>query len=269
MFLILWRFSGKCSRRILRTVYDSVPGTFCTTHSAVKSFGTRIMTTIIFEPMATINGSVEVTVQYMTEAAKWINTLVQKAQQNKIGLLPFQFDLCIAVGEPGPEDNGISEMENGQKVDDENGDDHSDNEDLEEEEEEYVDYIGNIEQKLKNNKLKYSKKEISLKSGVGRVFHDLFQQFLQENPEQNPRDTFSYLNSKRLISMIDRRHQKVKVAEATDSIFMYEPPVNSQIIPANAVPEWYLASSRVCLLPALDVCSRYIPRTASNHKFVF
>ena len=30
---------------------------------------------------------------------------------------------------------------------------------------------------------------------------------------------------------------------------MYEPPENARIIPNNAVPEWYIGASRMCLLP--------------------
>ena len=231
------------------------------THSAVKSFFARIMPKLMFTPMSVINGSLETTVVYMVQAAEWISNLLLTAAKQQIALTPFQFDLCFAVGEPMTMDVMVDD-----DADDDDDDDTGAPDD--EKDNDYVDYIGNIGDKLKNNKLKTSKQQIKGRNAtrIGRVFDDLYKQFLEENPEDNPRDKYSYLQSKRIISMVDRRHQNENPEQA-DDVFMYEPPADAQIIPKNAPPEWFVASSRQCLLPGLDVCSLYIPRTASNHKF--
>merc|ERR1712130_199145 len=52
------------------------------------------------------------------------------------------------------------------------------------------------------------------------------------------------MGKSRVISFIDRRDKTKK-----DSIFTYVPPINCRNIPNNAVDEWYLNSSKTCLLP--------------------
>ena len=239
--------------------------------SAVKSFFARIMPKLMFTPMTVINGSLETTVVYMVQAAEWIYNLVQTSNKESTVLTPFQFDLCFAVGEPKTMDEMVGDEDPDDSDDDDNDDNNGDL-GAGDNDQNYVDYIGNIEEKLKNNEMKNAKKEIAAKNagirdGMGRVFDDLYKQYLEENPDENAKDKWSYLQSKRLVTMIDRRHQDKKTTkenpELKDSIFMYEPPADSRIVPTNAVPEWFVASSRQCLLPGLDVCSRFIPGTVS------
>merc|ERR1712154_594353 len=72
--------------------------------AAVKSYFARIMPKLMFTPMCTINGSLGTTVQYMVHATEWIGNLVKTAKKESTVLTPFQFDLCIAVGEPQTKD---------------------------------------------------------------------------------------------------------------------------------------------------------------------
>ena len=234
-------------------------------NSAVKSFFARIMPKLFFTSMTKINGSIQYTVEYVVRAAEWIKNLLETRGGGSADICPFQFDLCIAVGEPeqcddmvGDEDDD-SDRENDDDANDGGGDDDS--------EQEFPDYIGDIGHKLKNNELKNTKKVIAAKIGMNRFFDDLFDQFLEDNKIRK-KNQFSYLHSKRLISMVDRRGQSKGLDEKLmDDVYMYEPPLDSLNIPKNAVPEWYIASSRICLLPGLDVCSRYIPGTFFHFVF--
>jgi len=211
---------------------------------AVQSFFKRIMPKLMFIPICTINGSLEVTVQYMVSATEWINNLLLTATKNTVSLTPFQFDLCFAVGEPNSESQDAEPDES----DDEEDDDDDDNKD----DYEYFDFIGNIDQKLKANKLENAKMSMSTKQGVGRVFDDLYKKFKEKN-DKDEKDKVSYLQSKRIISMIDRRVQaKDPNPESEDTIYMYEPPKNAQNIPKQAVPEWFISSARTSLLPDIE-----------------
>ena len=205
-----------------------------------------MMPQMLLNASTTINGSIEVIVQYMVQAAEWVDNVLKQSNEETV---PFQFDFCFAFGEPFERDNDSHDQ----------SDDDDDDEDTKEPESTvYVNYVGNIEAKLKNNELKYSKKEINPKDGMEQMFGDIFQQFLNENKLKQ----HSYLRSKRLISMVDQRNQN------NDTLFMYEPPDEFRDIPSGSdtVPEWFLASLKMCLLPGLDVCSRYVPGTDSLSK---
>merc|ERR1712156_24841 len=53
--------------------------------------------------------------------------------------------------------------------------------------------------------------------------------------------------------MVDRRKQQKELnPELKDDVFMYEPPADCGSVPKAAVPEWFVSSSRQCLLPGLD-----------------
>lgn len=230
----------------------------------MSSFFKRIMPKLMFTPMSVINGSLEYTVEYLVQAAEWISNLLQTTSGGTAVLTPFQFDLCIAVGEPKPCDDMVGDD------DQDNNDDDDDEDNNDDEKQDYVDYIGDIGAKLGNNKLKNTKKEIAAKAGMDRVFDDLYKDFLAQNKEQDITDKKSYLHSKRLIAMVDRRKQAKEVnPELTDDVFMYEPPADSLMVPRDAVPEWFVASSRTCLLPGLNVCSPYMFPEHSGNSFKF
>ena len=270
----------KLSETLFRTYSEkqnwNIPHCFVLTHSvpstlssAVKSFFARIMPKLMFTQMTVINGSIQYTVEYLVRAAEWINNLLETSGSGKMTLVPFQFDLCIAVGEPKQCDDMVDSTE----ADDPDGDDDDDDDDDadanadDDTDQKFEDYIGDIGAKLENNKLKNVKKEIAAKMGMGRFFDDLYKQFLDENKiKEQDQNRFSYLHSKRLVSMVDRRKQQKELnPELKDDVFMYEPPADCGSVPKAAVPEWFVSSSRQCLLPGLDVCSRYIPGTVSDH----
>jgi len=210
---------------------------------AVKSFFARVMPKLLFTPMRKINGSLDVTVQYMAAATEWIRNLLQTTKKNTIALCPFQFDLCFAVGNPLVLDDQF-------EADDD--DDDPNDKDESKEDDQYVDYIGQIEDKLKANELansKMKKPAEQARDGVGRVFLDLYKQFLQEN-ERQPQDdnNFSNLHRRRMVAMVDRRAQN---EQSDDPIFLYDPPEDALTVPQQPVPEWFVTSSRMSLLPDL------------------
>lgn len=210
---------------------------------AVKSFFKRIMPKLIFNPIYTINGSLEVTVRYILSATEWINNQLLKARLNTKSLTPFQFDLCIAVGEPHSESKDV-------EVDDDDDPDDDDDDENKEDDEKFVDFIGNIDQKLEANKLKNVKTKEAMTQPAARIFDDLYKELKVEKNENNK---VSYLQSKRMIALVDRRDQAMKPQnESEDTIYMYEPPENAKHIPKLAVPEWFVSSARTTLLPDLE-----------------
>eukprot|EP01084_Bolivina_argentea_P039967 73846_1 len=102
----------------------------------------------------------------------------------------------------------------------------------------FFDCIGDIKEKLLRNKLKYVATNININEID--IFHNTFDELRQQMSEKD------YPFRKRMISFIDRRRLQ------NDTIFMYEPPENARYIPNNAVPEWYLSSSRTCILPNIN-----------------
>ena len=95
-----------------------------------------------------------------------------------------------------------------------------------------------------------------VQNGLARVFDNLYKQFSEDNDEPEHVDKVSYLQSKRLIAMVDRREQAKGIdSDVSDTIFMYDPPEDCRHFPkVDPVPEWFMASSRTCLLPCLNVC---------------
>ena len=91
--------------------------------------------------------------QYMASATEWVYNLVKTAKKDTIGLTPFQFDLCFAVGEPLRMDNDVDANDEDDDSDDE--DQGGADEDV------FVDYIGDIGAKLEKNELKRTNMKVS------------------------------------------------------------------------------------------------------------
>merc|ERR1712217_974937 len=126
----------------------------------------------------------------MTEATVFVQSLIKTNM-----VCPFQFDMVIAMGEP---------TKAPVKEEDDNDDDDDDDDDDEEKESEdletFYDKIGDIESKLKTNKLNNAKAPCKIAEAVQsrRIFGDLYAQFLDQNKLQNVDDKVSYLRNKRI-----------------------------------------------------------------------
>merc|ERR1719295_637166 len=172
------------------------------------------------------------TARYFESAFNFVSKRMKKA-------LPFQFDVSI-VAEGAPERVLLGD----DSSDDESDDDSDDDSDDEGDDEYHVgtsemghDYVDDIEQRLKDHKLPYRvlKDQESDSKSDGNVFDGLYDEFGGK----------LVIPQKRIISFVDCRKEK-------DDIYMFEAPKNCRDIPANARDEWYLNSSRTCLLPGND-----------------
>ena len=224
--------------------------------SAISIYHKRIVPILDFvSPVMLINNSLEEAIQYMAAAIDFVHNQLARSTNNHPGVCPFQFDMIIATGKP------ITRLQNDQYAhnhDDDDDDidevnaDESKTADTEVPESYGKDPIGNIEDKLKTNGLKYSKYNASKTDPAypQREFKQkLFNQFQKDNgiTETNQR---SYLKHKRLIALVDQKQNMQK--KQSVPLYMYEPPENSRDIPRNALPEWYFGSSKLCLLPGLN-----------------
>jgi len=97
--------------------------------------------------------------------------------------------------------------------------------------------------------LKYKLSEEDL-TKQARIFGNLYNNFASDNKLEEKDEKTDYLHKKRLIVFIDRR--KAKIDDEKSTVYMYEPPENCRIVPDNAVPEWYISSSRTCILPDVE-----------------
>ena len=217
--------------------------------SAVLSFGHRFMSKLQFNSMKLIQDSMEQTLLYMLNAVTFITNLTSTASKVKQGICPFQLDVCIASGKPAiRQQGGIQGVHDDLESDDDSEDDDDDDDDDDNKgSQRYVDYVGDIENKLKVNKLRYEEGENAPSDdgrSQGRMFANLYKKLEGEAAKS---DT-EYFYRKRLVVMVDRRSSKMD-GKAADKLWMYEPPANCFEIPEDVVPEWYISSSRTSLLP--------------------
>merc|ERR1712130_1079828 len=89
-----------------------------------------------------------------------------------------------------------------------------------------------------------------------RVFNGLFNELKNKKypalDEQTTRQRMQYPHCQRVIGLVDRRKYKILDKQDKDPVYLYEPPSNCRNIPSDAVNEWYLNSSRTCLLPNME-----------------
>eukprot|EP01084_Bolivina_argentea_P311986 540099_1 len=141
----------------------------------------------------TINDSLEITVQFIYSSIHFISNLVASNS-------PFQIDMCIAVGAPVVFEN----------IYDYDSDDDDDDDDINDDDVggdfgcDFVDCIGNIEDKLKQNSLKY-KFSVQQLTKEARMFDDVYNDFVDEHKLEGKDDKTEYLHQKRLIAFVDRR----------------------------------------------------------------
>eukprot|EP01084_Bolivina_argentea_P313600 543082_1 len=212
-----------------------------------------------------INDSIEITIKYIDASIKFIDELITNAKNNDEILYPFQMDFCIGFGAPvvGSNFDVIGDIQ--KKLDKNNL--------TYESKRKYNPYLNKHKQlqfihayfkscfgNIKNEILPDGIANI-IKSYYGnmkllrlswKTFDNLFQQFKKHNPlktydtKNNNQECFHYFHRKRFIIFIDHRNQN---GDNTDDIFMYYPPKNCVDIPKDAVPEWFMDASQICILP--------------------
>merc|ERR1712228_697917 len=177
---------------------------------------------------------------------------------------PFQFDLCFALKQPKRVQNSmdppatpddpvtpnphelqsgfpnvsIAALKNNQEQKPVLKNNH------EQKEEPFVDSVGSIDEKLKKNGLKFAKIPANPLE-LGKVFQRTFIALFGKLKDQKNKIKSNYPHNERFMGLVDRRQYQMP----NDSVYLYEPPLNCRRIPNNAVSEWYLNSSRTCLLP--------------------
>ena len=161
-----------------------------------------------------------------------------------------------------------------EQIQNDDEDEDTDNE-PEYEKELFVDYIGDIDSKLKINKIHFQRQQCQPQHDGVRVFKQLLSEYRNEFGA-NDSDQKSYFHRKRLISMVDRRRNRKRNSlddlasdqidenniskkpnsklpkmpkREADMVYLYEAPEIAQNIPENALSEWYIGASRLCLLP--------------------
>eukprot|EP01084_Bolivina_argentea_P061570 112529_1 len=207
---------------------------------AVISFGKRCVPKLLFSNMMLINDSLQATVQLFNGSIQFI---VKKTATHKL-ICPFQIDMCIAVGAPAIIKNNVTAGGDSDSDDDDDDDIGGDGVD-DGLSGDFVDCIGAIEDKLKNNNLKYKFKTTSVNRN--RMFDDVCYDFVEKHELKGLDNKTEYLHKKRLIAFVDRREEK---DDKEFNIFMYEPPKDCRDMPKTSmVPEWCISASRTCLLP--------------------
>ena len=209
-----------------------------------------------FQPFRKINDSLHLITKYIEASIEFIADLLNEAGPERTMriLCPFQFDLCIACGKPKSKENKGTFKEDS---DDEDDDDKK--------EDQFCDIIGNIKEKLEKNKLKYKFKEMDTKNDdfdakqLQRIFTSLYNEF---KGKYDKKERY-YLHRKRMIGFVDRRmSRKVDEKEKKyfvhtndgdkDQIYLYDAPSVCRNIPNDAVSEWFMDSSKICLLPDME-----------------
>merc|ERR1719295_344801 len=91
----------------------------------------------------------------MDGAARFVSSMMKKAIYLQYGICPFQFDMVVAMGEAQRQDRDVK-VDVDDEDDDTDDDDESDDEKETEDDEPYTDFVGNVEDKLMANTLKYT-----------------------------------------------------------------------------------------------------------------
>eukprot|EP01084_Bolivina_argentea_P143597 252116_1 len=119
--------------------------------AAVQSFKKRVCPMLQFQPMRKINDSLNHITKYIESGFLFIANVFNEASDLKTtrAICPFQFDMCIISNKPKDAQVNVSASPNSDDDDDDDDENDSKLPDT------FVDCVGNIEKKLKVNKLKY------------------------------------------------------------------------------------------------------------------
>ena len=161
-----------------------------------------------------INDFMEDIIKYIDAACIFIKNLLKTED----GLTPFQMDVCVAVGK------SVAVFLD---------DDDDDDDDKKEDDSDYADCIGDFEQRIKANDLKYVKYEPN--DNERFTWRDLLHLFRERRKkvQSGQQTNVSYPHKKRLILFIDRRTKK-----NNENIYLYEPPQGPY---TRDIPDGYIA----------------------------
>eukprot|EP01083_Nonionella_stella_P097048 272811_1 len=190
------------------------------TNGALNSYFIRIVPRLILPSQYIIMDSLESTSRYIASSIQFMNNLAKDGTN-----LPFQLDLCIGYGKVERFDSGAN-------------DDEDDDDDEEEEKFEFQDVIGDIEGRLKSNKLAHVMRSIGPKERTERMFDATFKDLQKEVGGSFP-------NNKRFCTFIDRRTGDDKKSD----VYMWQSPENCRNIPNDHVPEWFFNASSTSIIP--------------------
>ena len=218
---------------------------------AVSSFSNRCCGKLMFNTMSKINDSVEIVINYLFVS----NGFCAKLVNEEYGTCPFLMEVIIHTGEPVFVDKDVGLITNEEEDEDDDDDDDDDAKEHDKDiAKKYTDYVGNVEEKLKANKLPYMKykRDANDKAEFSvRALGTLFREFIDKYKLKGAEDAFEYPHRQRFILFIDRRGCKGVPNDASDEIYLYCPPQGpyTREIPMNAVPEWGFGAARTCWLP--------------------
>ena len=202
--------------------------------SAIHKFGHRWVPMLNFSPVNLIDDSIERVTQYMVAAVTFVSNHVTTETTNGLSMCPFQFDVCVASGEP------TTRQYLGDFADDD--DDDADHDSDYNSDALFFDTFGDIQAKLEHNKLRYVQRSKMSMRGH-HVFDDLYKCFVAEHQVKE-----TFLHRRRMVALVDRRGPAKGRYQEYDA-WLFEPPADCAEIPDHAVPEWFLNASKTTLLP--------------------
>jgi len=204
--------------------------------AALKSFFARINPELMFKPSSLIVGDLENTCELLFSAMEFVANCAS-GKFSTSATCPFQFDACFAFQGSQDTSNTVGDVDN-----EDDDDDDDDDEEKGDGDKKGKDWFGDIQAKLKAEKLSNSMSKLTVEH---RGFIDPFKGFVSDNKMQ--KDNKGYPHRRRFCALIDGRK-----GEAEDILHFYEPPKNCDTFPnGEYVQLWYFDSSKTCILPDL------------------
>ena len=232
--MVKWRDKSK----YLRAINKEQKKMADTLASGVDTYLRRGCTSWDYGPskLAKIQDSIRDISYYILMMSNFVQQLI-----NSHNTTPFQIDFAIAINKVKTIKFGTSPV-----LDDLSDDSDPDSSDEDENDQKFVDNVGNVESKLKENKLPFytfeMEKDLSDIFGVTRLVDNAFNTFKEKM--KNPKD---YPQRKRFCMFIDRRQSDKK---KKDKLTIYDVPSTCNEIPSDNVPEWYFNASKTCIIPS-------------------
>ena len=193
----------------------------------LHSFEHKIFRKIMFPQLILIQDALEITCKYFAIAFGWIRNLFEAGKAKG----RFQIDLCLSYANTHILPKSVIELDD---ADEDDSDDDDDNEIQ-------PDLIGDIEDKLRHNNLKFQYDQIS--SINLHIAESKMMEMFDKHNEGNS------IDGQRLITWIDRR-DATYFDKALDDVYLYTPPKEYACLPDKEIPEvWFHMMSKQSLLP--------------------